>query len=512
MTDNPKSLLPPVPRGSNEPTVSEMIPFKSTKINIWKSKALAPLFFVAIAVTVLFATMTKPLEFIDVIAVTGTLILFLSIYFYSGIEKNWTMYLLTAAITWFLFNYVFLFYQLFFRFVLPGNVDALKDNPHFIPNFIAYFFGVGLAEELLKATPILIALFLTFRGTTPPFGSGPSFLDLFRGGAAARKDFLFRALALRGPLDGLLMGFAGGAVFILKETLGQYVPNMIDKIVASQHDQALALLLGLELVIPRVLQGVSGHMAWAGIFGYFIGLAVRYPAHWIKLTLTGWCTVAVLHALWDTSDKLPSLNALGESSLPDFWSVILSVVTVIVFVACLVKAKQLDGGGASGSGGSILVGTPASGDFAMPRAAAPNPSTAPAADPVQGVLSMAQGLFARFTPPAGPAQPVAAPAVAPAAVEERFSIGTPVSRFALEVGRGIDFAALFGAAGAGAVGEITRHPTDPHILGLKNVGSSAWTSTTAQGATITVPPGKNVRIAAGTKLIFGPLTLDIQNY
>jgi hypothetical protein len=35
---------------------------------------------------------------------------------------------------------------------------------------------------------------------------------------------------------------------------------------------------------------------------------------------------------------------------------------------------------------------------------------------------------------------------------------------------------------------------------------------TADGATATVPPGKNLRITAGTKLVFGSFVVDIQTY
>jgi hypothetical protein len=104
--------------------------------------------------------------------------------------------------------------------------------------------------------------------------------------------------------------------------------------------------------------------------------------------------------------------------------------------------------------------------------------------------------------------------VAPTAGAQRFSIGTGNTRFALEAGRAIDFGALFAANGApaGGSGEIGVHPTDPNILGLKNTGTSAWASTTYEGTTVTVPPGKNLKIAAGTRILFGPLTLDIQSY
>jgi hypothetical protein len=113
------------------------------------------------------------------------------------------------------------------------------------------------------------------------------------------------------------------------------------------------------------------------------------------------------------------------------------------------------------------------------------------------------------------APPPAAPApVVPRPAGDRYSIGTSTARFALEAGRSIDFASLFSAQGVppGTTGEISHHPQNPEILGLQNTGTTAWTALTADGATATVPPGKNLRITAGTKLVFGSFVVDIQTY
>ena len=74
----------------------------------------------------------------------------------------------------------------------------------FIVSFIAYFFGAGLAEELVKAIPIFILHY-------------------------ASKIFKKSKLAVREPLDGILLGAASGLGFTLLETLGQYVPNLVQQ-------------------------------------------------------------------------------------------------------------------------------------------------------------------------------------------------------------------------------------------------------------------------------------------
>jgi hypothetical protein len=84
----------------------------------------------------------------------------------------------------------------------------------------------------------------------------------------------------------------------------------------------------------------------------------------------------------------------------------------------------------------------------------------------------------------------------------------------MEADRAIDFTALFAAEGApqGASAEISRRPAMPEVLGLKNTGTVAWMATTPDGATASVTPGKNIRIAAGTRLTIGPLAVVIEAY
>jgi hypothetical protein len=53
------------------------------------------------------------------------------------------------------------------------------------------------------------------------------------------------------------------------------------------------------------------------------------------------------------------------------------------------------------------------------------------------------------------------------------------------------------------VAEVTRHPTDERIWGLKNVAAEKWVSTMADGTVRDVPPGRSVTLAVGTKIHFG---------
>jgi RsiW-degrading membrane proteinase PrsW (M82 family) len=86
------------------------------------------------------------------------------------------------------------------------------------------------------------------------------------------------------------------------ETLGVYVPATYKSALMSGQDAAQ--LASLQLLIPRVLGLVAGHMAYSGYLGYFIGLsALRRRQH--KLILgVGYFTSAGLHTLWNAAGLL----------------------------------------------------------------------------------------------------------------------------------------------------------------------------------------------------------------
>lgn len=54
-----------------------------------------------------------------------------------------------------------------------------------------------------------------------------------------------------------------------------------------------------------------------------------------------------------------------------------------------------------------------------------------------------------------------------------------------------------------AVAEVTSHPSDPRIWGLKNLGNEKWVSTMADGTVKDVEPGRSVTLSVGTKIHFG---------
>lgn len=214
-----------------------------------------------------------------------------------------------------------------------GMGDAVDKSDNFPIRLWSAFAGPGLREELVKALPALI-------------GAG----ILLRPAAFAWTPARLRTLLqVRGPLGGVLMGFAAGCGFLFSETGGQYVHSALERSVNASHGN-LSGAFGdaLMLLLPRVMNGWVGHMAWAGITGYFISLAVIRPRHAWKLLAIGWLMAAALHGLWD-----PSAPG-GQIAL-----VVIGGAGGLLAIACLVKARQIEAsqfGRSTETFGSIIVG------------------------------------------------------------------------------------------------------------------------------------------------------------
>jgi hypothetical protein len=59
------------------------------------------------------------------------------------------------------------------------------------------------------------------------------------------------------------------------------------------------------------------------------------------------------------------------------------------------------------------------------------------------------------------------------------------------------------------VATVTRHPQDPSVLGLKNLTASTWNVLLPNGSRSTVEPQRNVRLARGTRIDFGPYSAEV---
>lgn len=485
--------LPPTPRDFASPSLSELLPFTSKKINILKSGMLVPATVTALTCTLLFFTS----KYTSMYTVIGTYILFITFYAcyaYSGLRTNILIYIFPCAIVYFEFvTPIFRVLAILFREILPGG--NVPEDSSFTIQFISMFFGAGLLEELVKGVPALIGLFVALtmaKGRSGAFG-------------------LLRWIKVTSPLDGMLMGLAAGASFIFIETLFQYVPNA--------YNGTDGYAGGFALLIPRMLQGFTGHMGWAAISGYFIGMAARYPRSIAKLLAVGWLVPAVLHGFWNSASLLGTWATWVSTAL-----------SLFLFIGCFLKAKQLEAmrdGHVFVASDSILAGT-----APLPVAA----STIPEAHATNwGGLAYVFGAFAQRAASTAatassaasvsvaasnvapeslsPAKSINAPVAAAVPVEiPRFTLASGAARFGILAGQTIDLSILFPGTGmpAGSLAEVTVNPLDQTMMGLKNMTGSAWSASTPEGTTVSVSPGKNIKLVANGKITVAAVDILVQ--
>ncbi|TXL76343.1 PrsW family intramembrane metalloprotease [Vineibacter terrae] len=521
--------MPPVPRDHDEASFSEIVPIRSGKISLFKSPLFIFGIVTAIATVLLFGLMQglmnapTPQERYGVfrsltMVITAYLLLLtlFAIFLYSRTDRKIWYFAFPVVVICILLTPPFLRLFFFvFREMLPGGSN-LTGSPIFFNAFIGMFFGAGLMEELMKAVAVLFGASLTI------------FAARMR---SVVPGTLYDLLRVRGPLDGILMGVAAGAGFIFIETWDQYVPNIVAQVFkATKGNDLGAFGLGLMLLFPRVINGLAGHMAYAGIFGYFIGLAVVRPRKAPMLLLIGWLTAAILHALW---------NSVGT-----IWgglSYVVAAATVIVLVACLLKARQLEAsifGRSVETSGSIIVGMPGSGQVPgmapAPQwggqAAPPSPPQWGAAAPRPAQWGAPAGGFPGAPPPGGfpGAMPGGAPGAYPGAppqqpypypasqaattpmqptmpVQAALALHVAGANVPLTPGARIDLSMIpaLGERGRGLVGEVSVHPRNPGVIGLKNLGNATWYARLRDGSVQPVEPQRNVRLAGGISIDFG---------
>ncbi|TNE51164.1 MAG: PrsW family intramembrane metalloprotease [Deltaproteobacteria bacterium] len=205
--------------------------------------------------------------------------------------------LLTAVLLW-----IGLPLSWLMSMLAPAPLRELARSPSFPASFVGYFFQAGLTEELLKSMPVWVTL-------------------AFSGLLARRYSQLFTKGRMH-PLVAVVIGAASAVGFMLVETLLGYAPQLRQQGVSS---------LGLMVVIPRMLTGLCGHVAWAGILAYFLALSRYYK--WrgsLAILGLGWVMSASLHALW---------NACQHTNIP-ITGAIIALTSFVMFVAYLSKAKE----------------------------------------------------------------------------------------------------------------------------------------------------------------------------
>lgn len=516
---------------SSEPTRSQLLPFGGSWQELLTKPYFVPGVVVSVAIALLFAFMHDRSASIKVstygipVAVPAyTVVLALlivmggafSVYRMAGKVKAWWLMPLVALFTGLLtYSPVMGGLQSLYGVALgqPGAADG------WVVRFVRAVFSAGLPEETLKAIPVAIGVLI-----------GAKLLTRLKDGHPARQ------LAVLEPLDGILIGVASGFGFALAETLFQYVPNVIlnsqetvkgllytlkafgypvrlpeettqlqdivglfsllaSKIGFERATFELAQILrsrqsvGLELMIPRLLSDVFGHAAYAGIFGYFIGLAVLKPAGRVKTVLVGLAIPVAIHAMWNSSSG--SVFGYFLLSMAAFVGLAVTIIKARGMSPerdQLVRSQLIDR--FSGAPASTVAVRPdaASGGFVAPAA---SPATAPASPlPAAALGSMTWDDESNLRIiEVGTAR---IPATAGTRLYERQVPGARAGQ------------------GGAVVAEVTANPNDASVLGLKNLSDHAWTVTTADGEQRELAQGRSIRLAAGMQLKIGDLTVRVR--
>ena len=177
------------------------------------------------------------------------------------------------------------------------NALAPADSSH---NLFAWIIGVGLAEEVTKALPVLVlAIFLLKARNTK--------LDV--------RMWMFLA-----TLSGLFFG--------VYEASTVYVPHDLQAVNA-------ATVFGIPSLLERVFVDGLQHALWAGVAGFFIGLGTNYRRQRYLLWFLGIAIPAVLHGLNDWS----SSGVFGSSLWP--W-ILIQAFSVFLFLGYASSAHAIE--------------------------------------------------------------------------------------------------------------------------------------------------------------------------
>jgi RsiW-degrading membrane proteinase PrsW (M82 family) len=203
---------------------------------------------------------------------------------------------ITRLITWLAIAIVAAVMLLLPTLTLPWE-DALDTaSPHQV---LPWIYGVGLAEEVTKALPILVAALLlrwVWKVT----------LDV--------RVWMF-------------LGTIAGLAFGVRESV-LYTSSYL---MQGDHRGGLEIPLILSFA-QRVFVDGFQHAVWTGIAAFFIGMGVNYRRRRIPLILFGISLPAVLHGLNDWSTQLAS-----------HWLwIVMEAISLLLFIGYTMSAAAIE--------------------------------------------------------------------------------------------------------------------------------------------------------------------------
>jgi RsiW-degrading membrane proteinase PrsW (M82 family) len=173
------------------------------------------------------------------------------------------------------------------------------DKTGALHNVLPWIYGVGFAEEVTKAIPILVAALLlrwVWKIT----------LDV--------RVWMF-------------LGTIAGLAFGVRESV-LYTASYLTQ---GNHMAGLAVPLILTFA-QRVFVDGFQHAVWAGIAAFFIGMGVNYRRRRIPLILFGITLASVLHGLNDWSTQLA----------PHWVWIVMEAISLLLFVGYTMSAASIE--------------------------------------------------------------------------------------------------------------------------------------------------------------------------
>jgi RsiW-degrading membrane proteinase PrsW (M82 family) len=261
-----------------------LLPFKKVfNQGLLRKKAVRwVLLFGLSPIAIFVATQSFELSFVQTIwLLEGYFCLFWALYFHTLTQPGtaiWRRALGYAAFTALIGIPIDLLVQ---NFPVIRSLFAAANGESWIGRFFGLIFGVGLIEEAIKALPLLV------------FG--------LRGGK------------IKTTREGLFLGLMSGLGFAASEGVSY---SLNSALVSSNVGSESAFTMHAVQMIFRMMSGPILHGAWAGIAGWFIGLAATRTSPRWPVIVVGIAFVALLHGVNDVfAGTLLHLAVAGFSLL-----------------------------------------------------------------------------------------------------------------------------------------------------------------------------------------------------